>query len=204
MTELGSREGAVDALLARRRPLNKLLTARSRCATLGAFVNINHSCQQKPTPESWLTASCARRIGTLRTSRQVSTEEAAADGRADYLLKNSRTRPLGIVETKRFSIDPYSAKDADQGIRRQPRRSFHHSEQWARALLLGLRKRRRPANHRLSHASRPRKPRQSPSAPARAIWQHPSAQCPMPTHFRFKGEDVEARPYQIRCLAKRR
>lgn len=40
----------------------------------------------------------------------VSTEEPAADGRADYLLKNSRTRPLCVVETKRFSIDPYSAK----------------------------------------------------------------------------------------------
>jgi predicted type IV restriction endonuclease len=35
----------------------------------------------------------------------VSTEEAAADGRADYLLKNSRTRPLCVVETKRFTID---------------------------------------------------------------------------------------------------
>jgi len=23
---------------------------------------------------------------------------------------------------------------------------------------------------------------------------------PMPTRFRFKGEDVDARPYQLRCL----
>jgi len=41
----------------------------------------------------------------------VSTEEPAADGRADYLLKNSRTQPLAVVETKRFSTDPYSAKE---------------------------------------------------------------------------------------------
>jgi type I site-specific restriction endonuclease len=41
---------------------------------------------------------------------QVSTEEATADGRADYLLKNSRTQPLAVIEAKRFSIDPYSAK----------------------------------------------------------------------------------------------
>lgn len=40
---------------------------------------------------------------------QVSTEEPAADGRADYLLKDSRSRPLGVIEAKRFSIDPYSA-----------------------------------------------------------------------------------------------
>jgi predicted type IV restriction endonuclease len=31
---------------------------------------------------------------------QVSTEEAAADGRADYLLKDSRTRPLAVLEAK--------------------------------------------------------------------------------------------------------
>ena len=41
----------------------------------------------------------------------VSTEEAAADGRADYLLKNQRTQPLAPIETKRFSVDPYSAKE---------------------------------------------------------------------------------------------
>src|SRR5437763_16571515 len=40
----------------------------------------------------------------------VSTEEPAADGRADYLLKNRRTQPLAVVESKRFSVDPYSAK----------------------------------------------------------------------------------------------
>ena len=42
---------------------------------------------------------------------QVSTEEPLADGRADYLLKNTRTQPLAVIEAKRFSIDPYSAKE---------------------------------------------------------------------------------------------
>jgi len=42
---------------------------------------------------------------------QVSTEEPNRDGRADYLLKNSRTQPLAVIEAKRFSIDPYSAKE---------------------------------------------------------------------------------------------
>jgi predicted type IV restriction endonuclease len=46
----------------------------------------------------------------IEDKSQVSTEEAAADGRADYLLKNQRTQPLAAIETKRFSTDPYSAK----------------------------------------------------------------------------------------------
>lgn len=41
---------------------------------------------------------------------QVSTEEPTADGRADYLLKSTLTRPLAVVEAKRFSKDPYGAK----------------------------------------------------------------------------------------------
>ena len=47
----------------------------------------------------------------IEDKSQVSTEEAAADGRADYLLKNQRTQPLAPIETKRFSVDPYSAKE---------------------------------------------------------------------------------------------
>ena len=47
----------------------------------------------------------------IEDKSQASTEEAAADGRADYLLKNQRTQPIAVIEAKRFSIDPYSAKD---------------------------------------------------------------------------------------------
>ena len=50
----------------------------------------------------------------IEDKSQVSTEEPAADGRADYLLKNQRTQPLAPIETKRFSIDPYSAKERAQ------------------------------------------------------------------------------------------
>ena len=35
---------------------------------------------------------------------QVSTDEATADGRADYLLKDTRTRPLAVLEAKRFAV----------------------------------------------------------------------------------------------------
>ncbi len=63
----------------------------------------------------------------IEDKSQVSTEEAAADGRADYLLRNLRQHRQGNL---------------------------------AQSL--------------------------------RAI--------PYPSHFRFKGEDVEARPYQLGCL----
>lgn len=45
----------------------------------------------------------------IENKAAVATEEPAADGRADYLLKNSRTRPLCILETKRFSPNRKSA-----------------------------------------------------------------------------------------------
>jgi len=51
---------------------------------------------------------------------QVATEEVAADGRADYLLLDSRGRPLSVVEAKRFRTDPTTAKA--------------RSEQYARSL----------------------------------------------------------------------
>ena len=47
----------------------------------------------------------------IEDKSQVSTEEPSADGRADYRLKAQRQGPLAVIEAKRFSIDPYSAKD---------------------------------------------------------------------------------------------
>ena len=46
----------------------------------------------------------------IEDKNQVSTEESAKDGRADYLLKDIRGRGLAIIEAKKFSIDPVSAK----------------------------------------------------------------------------------------------
>ncbi len=46
----------------------------------------------------------------IEDKSQVSTEEAAADGRADYLLKDAQGRPLAVIEAKRFSIEPTLAQ----------------------------------------------------------------------------------------------
>ena len=46
----------------------------------------------------------------IEDKSQVSTEEPAADGRADYLLKDQRGRPLAVIEAKRFQIEPNRAQ----------------------------------------------------------------------------------------------
>src|SRR3989344_376868 len=47
----------------------------------------------------------------IENKLQVSTEEPTADGRADYLLKDNRGRPLAIIEAKRFEKDPNLAQE---------------------------------------------------------------------------------------------
>ncbi len=129
----------------------------------------------------------------------VSTEEAAADGRADYLLKNSRTRPLCVVETKRFSVDPYSAKTRTKEyavslgapfiiLSNGREHYFWDYENGDARPIIGF-----PTQADLESRANLRQHRQGDIATSlRAI--------PYPSHFRFKGEDLEARPYQTGCL----
>ena len=129
----------------------------------------------------------------------VSTEEPAADGRADYLLKNQRTQPLAIIEAKRFSTDPYSAKEQAKAYAIKVAAPFvlltngrdHYFWDFengdARPILgfpaqVDLERRANLRLHRRGDISSSLKP------------------IPYPVHFRFKGEDVEARPYQLSCL----
>jgi len=46
----------------------------------------------------------------IEDKNQVSTEVTSKKGRADYLLKDRRGRPLAVIEAKRFSIDPEVGK----------------------------------------------------------------------------------------------
>ena len=123
----------------------------------------------------------------------VSTEEAAADGRADYLLKDRRTRPLAVIEAKRFAVDPYSAKQRAKEYATSLGAPFvllsngrehyfwDYSDGDARPVL-GLATQadlERRANLRIHRSS-------NLAADFNAR--------PLPTQFRFKGEEVEARP----------
>ncbi len=133
---------------------------------------------------------------------QVSTEEPSADGRADYLLKNTRTQPLAIIEAKRFSLDPYSAKAQAKAYAQSLNVPFillsngkeHYFWDYidggdARPIL-GI-----PTQADLERRSNLKIHR-------RGSLQESLTTIPLPVKFRFKGEEIEARPYQLQCIEK--
>jgi len=46
----------------------------------------------------------------IEDKNQVTTEELTREGRADYILKDRRGRPLAVIEAKRFLINPQIGK----------------------------------------------------------------------------------------------
>lgn len=130
----------------------------------------------------------------------VATEQAAADGRADYVLKNQRTHPLAVLEAKRFSVDPYSAKarareyaerlGAPYVILSNGREHYlwDYEVGDARAVL-GL-----PSPADLERRANLRQHR-------RGSFEQSLRSIPMPSRFRFKGEELEPRPFQVACLS---
>lgn len=135
----------------------------------------------------------------IEDKSQVSTEEASADGRADYLLKNQRTQPLAVVETKRFSIDPYSAKGQARDyavsltapfviLSNGREHYFWEYDTGDARPVVGL-----PSRADLERRANLRQHRTG-------SLQTTLNALPLPTRFRFKSEDVDARPYQLRCL----
>jgi type I restriction enzyme R subunit len=137
----------------------------------------------------------------ITNKAQVSTEEPSTDGRADYLLRDSRTRPLAVIEAKRFSIDPYSAKEQARDYAQllsapfvilsngQDHYFWDYADGDARPIMgfPGQADLERRANIKLHRKG-------------------DIKQCldllPLPHRFPFKGEEIEARPYQIKCLQK--
>jgi predicted type IV restriction endonuclease len=65
----------------------------------------------------------------IENKAQVSTEEPAKDGRADYLFKNTRTQPLAIIEAKRFFRRLLQRKKTGRRLCADARNFFYHSEQ---------------------------------------------------------------------------
>lgn len=47
----------------------------------------------------------------IEDKTQILTEEPASDGRADYVLLDSRSRPLAVIEAKKFSVNPNLAQE---------------------------------------------------------------------------------------------
>lgn len=135
----------------------------------------------------------------IEDKAQVSTEEAAADGRADYVLKDSRSRPLAVIEAKRFSIDPYAAKDQARAYAQSLPVHFvilsngndHYFWDYADGdarPVLGL-----PTQADLERRANLKQHRQGDLVQSLAA-------VPYPTRFRFKGDEITPHPYQLDCL----
>jgi type I restriction enzyme R subunit len=135
----------------------------------------------------------------IEDKSQVSTEEAAADGRADYLLKDSRNRPLAVLEAKRFSIDPYSAKDQARAYAQSLPVHFvilsngHDHYLWDYAdgdarPILGM-----PTRADLERRANLKQHRKGDLVQSLAV-------VPYPSRFRFKGDEITPHPYQLDCL----
>lgn len=132
---------------------------------------------------------------------QVSTEEPTSDGRADYLLKDTLTRPLAIIEAKRFSIDPYSAKEQARAYAGKLHAPFiiltngrehyfwDYGDGDARAVL-GM-----PTRSDLQT-------RANLKAHRKGTLGETLSALPYPAAFHFRGENIEVRPYQLECLRK--
>jgi type I restriction enzyme R subunit len=137
----------------------------------------------------------------ITNKAQVSTEEPSADGRADYLLRNTRTQPLAVVEAKRFTIDPYSAKAQAKAYAQalsvpfvilsngQDHYFWDYADGDARPIL-GI-----PTQADLERRANLKIHRQG-------SLEDSLKSIPIPEKFRFKGEDVQTRPYQTACLIK--
>jgi len=135
----------------------------------------------------------------IENNAQVSTEEASADGRADYLLKDINARPLAVIEAKRFSIDPYSAKEqakeyavslaAPFVILSNGREHYFwdHTDGDARAIL-GM-----PTQADLQYRAWIKMHR-------RGSLEESLAAIPLPDSFVFESEEIKVRPYQLKCL----
>lgn len=137
----------------------------------------------------------------ITNKTQVSTEEPSADGRADYLLKDTRTRPLAVIEAKRFSIDPYTAKEQALDYARslmapfvilsngQEHYLWDYTDGDARPVM-GL-----PSQADLERRANIKVHRRGSLKESLEIFSYPGK-------FSFRGEEVEIRPYQLECLQK--
>ncbi|MFH1953774.1 MAG: DEAD/DEAH box helicase family protein [Pseudomonadota bacterium] len=135
----------------------------------------------------------------ITNKAEVSTEEASSDGRADYLLKDSRTRPLAVIEAKRFVVDPYTAKEQALNYAKSLGVSFvilsNGQEHYFWDYTDGD---ARPIMGMPSQADLER--RANIKIHRKGSLQDSLAGIPYPDRFTFKGEDLETRPYQLECL----
>ncbi len=115
------------------------------------------------------------------------------------MLKDSRSRPLAVIEAKRFSIDPYAAKDQARAYAQSLPVHFvilsngtdHYLWDYADGdarPILGL-----PTQADLERRANLKQHRRGDLIQSLAA-------VPYPAHFRFKGDEISPYPYQLDCL----
>ena len=132
----------------------------------------------------------------IEDKTQVATEEAVKDGRADYLLLDGRGRPLAVVEAKRFSKEPTTAKAQAEEYARSLKAPF---------IFLG----NGEVTYFWDYEQHPERLVQSfftrgdlERLVALRSQRHPLNTIPIPKSVRFGSDEREVRNYQQKCLTK--
>jgi len=130
----------------------------------------------------------------IEDKNQVTTEECIKDGRADYLLLDSRNRPLAVIETKRFSKDPYSAKEQAEIYAKKLLAPFIFLSNGTDIYFWDYEK----SDARLVDSFFSRFDLERIATLRK--YQKPLSAIPLPDKFFFKGKEITARPYQKEAL----
>jgi len=130
----------------------------------------------------------------IEDKNQVTTEESIKDGRADYLLLDSRNRPLAVVETKRFSKDPYTAKEQAENYAKELLAPFIFLSNGTDTYFWDYNK----ADARLVDSFFSRFDLERIATLRK--YQKPLSTIPILDKFFFKGNEITVRPYQKEAL----
>ena len=130
----------------------------------------------------------------IEDKNQVTTEESIKDGRADYLLLDNRSRPLAVVETKRFSKDAYSAKEQAETYAKELQAPFIFLSNGTDTYFWDYNQ----ADARLVGSFFSRFDLERISTLRK--YQKPLSTIPVPEKIFFKGKEITIRPYQKEAL----
>lgn len=149
----------------------------------------------KETDARIIVDRCLREAGwDIEDKNQVTTEEATKDGRADYLLLDSRNRPLAVVETKRFSKDPYTAKEQAEIYAKELQAPFIFLSNGTDTYFWDYGQ----ADARLVDSFFSRFDLERISTLRK--YRKPLSTIPIPDTFFFRGGEITIRPYQKEVL----
>lgn len=130
----------------------------------------------------------------IEDKTQVTTSEELTDGQADYLLLDSRGRPLAVVEAKRFAKDPYSAKGQAENYARSLSAPFIFLSNGEATYFWDYQE--ADARQVDSFFTRLDLERRASLKKQR----RPLAAIPIPEQVIFQSEERVVRPYQRECL----